>query len=52
MDPHFLDLDTSWSVVSFTLRPLYLRERALGTHRIGGWVDPRADLEDMDSTNS
>lgn len=27
-------------MVSFTF--LYPRERALGTHCIGGWVDPRA----------
>jgi hypothetical protein len=24
------------------------RERAPGTHRIGGWVGPRADLDDME----
>jgi hypothetical protein len=33
------------SVVSFTPRPLYPRERAPGTHWIGGWVVPRAGLE-------
>jgi hypothetical protein len=49
IDPHFLDLGTSWRrVVSFTLRPLYPRERAAGTHCIGGWVEPRAGLEDME----
>ena len=31
-------------VVNATPRPLYPRERR-GTHRIGGWVDPTADLE-------
>jgi hypothetical protein len=31
-------------VVSFTSLPLYPRERAPGTHFIGGWVDPRAGL--------
>jgi hypothetical protein len=37
-----LNLGTTWRwVVSFTLRPLYLR----GTARIGGWVDPRTDLD-------
>jgi hypothetical protein len=35
-------------VVSFTPRPLYPRERASGTHCIGGWVDPRAGLDDME----
>jgi hypothetical protein len=35
-------------VVSFTPRPLYPRERAPGTHCIGGWVDPRAGLDDME----
>jgi hypothetical protein len=41
--PHFLDLDTRWRwVVSFTPRPLYHRERALGTHWIGGWVGPQS----------
>jgi hypothetical protein len=48
IDPHFLELDTSWRwVVSFTPLPLYLQERAPGTHCIGGWVDPRAGLDDM-----
>jgi hypothetical protein len=32
-------------VVSFTRRPLYLRERAPGTHWIGGWVGPRSVLD-------
>jgi hypothetical protein len=35
-------------VVSFTPRPLYPRERAPGTHSIGGWVDPRAGLDEME----
>jgi hypothetical protein len=26
----------------------YLRERAPGTHWIGGWVDPRAGLDDVE----
>jgi hypothetical protein len=48
--PHFLDLGTSWRwVVSFTPRPLYLRERAPGTHWIGGWVDLRAGLGDVEN---
>jgi hypothetical protein len=41
IDPHVLDLDTSWRwVVSFTPRP--------GTHWMGGWVDPRAGLDDVE----
>jgi hypothetical protein len=48
--PHFPDLDTSWRwVVSFTLLPLYPRERAHGTHCIGGWVDVRAGLDDVEN---
>jgi hypothetical protein len=35
-------------VVSFTPLPLYLRERAPGTHWIGGWVGPRAGLDDVE----
>jgi hypothetical protein len=35
-------------VVSFTPLPLYPRERTPGTHFIGGWVDPRAGLDDME----
>jgi hypothetical protein len=35
-------------VVSITPLPLYPRERAPGTHFIGGWVDPRAGLDDME----
>jgi hypothetical protein len=49
IDPYFLDLCTSWRwVVSFTPRALYPRERAPGTPCIGGWVDPRAGLDDME----
>jgi hypothetical protein len=41
-----LDLGTRWRCeVSFTPWLLYLRERAPGTHWIGGWVDPRAGLD-------
>jgi hypothetical protein len=40
---------TSWRwVVSFTPLPLYPRERVPGTHFIGGWVDSRASLDDME----
>jgi hypothetical protein len=51
IDPHFLDLGTSWRwVVNFTHRPLFRREKAPGTHWIGGWVDLRAGLDDLDPT--
>jgi hypothetical protein len=44
--PRILDLGTIWRwVVSFTPRPLYPKERAPGTHWIGGWVGPRAVLD-------
>jgi hypothetical protein len=43
---HILDLGNRWRwVVSFTSRPFTSREIALGTHWIGGWVDPRVDLD-------
>jgi hypothetical protein len=49
MDSHFLDVGTSWNcAVSFTPRPLYLRERTTGTHWIRGRVNPRACLEDVE----
>jgi hypothetical protein len=35
-------------VISFTLRPLYLGERAPGTHWIGGWVGLRACLKNVE----
>jgi hypothetical protein len=39
----------SWRwVVGFTSLPLYPRERTLSTHFIGGWVDPRGGLDDME----
>jgi hypothetical protein len=48
VDPCFLGLSTSWKwVISFMPRPLYPGERALGTHWMGGWVGPRAGLDDM-----
>jgi hypothetical protein len=49
IDPHFLDLGTSWKwVVSFTPRPFYPREKSPGAHWTGGWVDPRAGLDDVE----
>jgi hypothetical protein len=48
----FFDLGTSWRwVVSFTPLPLYPQERAPDTHFLGGWVDPRAGLDDMEKWN-
>jgi hypothetical protein len=42
--PHILNLGATWRwVVSFTIRPLYSRERAADTRWIRGWVDPRAE---------
>jgi hypothetical protein len=44
IDPRSLDLGTSWRwAISFT--PV---ERATGTNWIGGWVDPRAGLDDTE----
>jgi hypothetical protein len=45
IDPHFLDLDTSWWVVTITPRPLNPGERITFTHSIGGWVNPRTGLD-------
>jgi hypothetical protein len=41
IDPHFLDLGTT--------RPDRIPpgDRAPGTHWIGGWVDPRAGVDDL-----
>jgi hypothetical protein len=50
IDPHFLDLGASWRwVVSFTPRPLYRWGRSLGTNWIGGWVGPRAGLDNVET---
>jgi hypothetical protein len=38
----------SLCLTSFTPRSLNPQERAPGTHCIGGWVNPRAGLEDME----
>jgi hypothetical protein len=44
--PRILDLSTRWMwVVSFTLQPLYPRERAPGKDWIGGWMDTTAGLD-------
>jgi hypothetical protein len=48
IDPRVLNFSTSWRwVFSFMSLPLYQWERAPGTHWIGGWVGPRADVDDM-----
>jgi hypothetical protein len=54
IEPWFLDLGTSWRrwVVSFTPRPLYLWERAPGTHWMGDWLGLRAGQEDVEKANS
>jgi hypothetical protein len=50
IDPHFLDLGTSWRwVVSFTPRPLYPRGKSTGTHWIGGSINPRDGLVDFEN---
>jgi hypothetical protein len=44
--PRILNIDIRWRwVVSFTPRSLYPGERAPGTHRIGGWMNPKANLD-------
>jgi hypothetical protein len=44
MDPCFLDLGISWSEWSAS-RPGRFTP---GTHWIGGWVDPRTGLDEME----
>jgi hypothetical protein len=49
IDLHFLDLVTSWRwMISFAPRPLYPRERGPCAHCVGGWVDPRIGLDDVE----
>jgi hypothetical protein len=49
VNSRFLDLGTRWRwVVRFTLRPFNPKESAPGTYWIGGWVDPRAGLDDVE----
>jgi hypothetical protein len=49
IDPHSIELYTSlrW-VVSFTLWQLYPQGKKPGTHWIGGWVEPRVGLDDVE----
>jgi hypothetical protein len=35
-------------MISFTPQTLYLMERTPGTHWRGGWVSPRAGLDDVE----
>jgi hypothetical protein len=35
-------------MVSFMYQPLYPRGKSPGTRWIGGWMDPRAGLDDME----
>jgi hypothetical protein len=50
IDPHCLDLSISWRwVVSFTPLPLYPWGKRPQYPWIGGWVDPRASLEDVEN---
>jgi hypothetical protein len=52
IDPHFLDLGISWRwVARFTPLALTLGERATDTHWIGGWIGPRAGLDDTKQRN-
>jgi hypothetical protein len=51
IDPHFLDLSTSWRrVVSFTPLLIYPWGKTTPplTHFIGGWVDPRRGLGNIE----
>jgi hypothetical protein len=38
-------------VVSYTSRPLYLREKAPGIQWIGGWIGPRYGLDAVKKNN-
>jgi hypothetical protein len=47
--PHFLGLSTSWGEWPASHPGRFIpRERAPGTHCIGGWVNPRASLGDVE----
>jgi hypothetical protein len=48
IDPHFLDLGTSWRWSASQPSRFTPGERAPITHWIGGWVDPRASLDDVE----
>jgi hypothetical protein len=49
IDPHFLDLGTSWGEWSVSCPGRFIPgERAPGAHFVGGWVNPRAGLDNME----
>jgi hypothetical protein len=49
IEPNIFDLGTSWRfVVSCTPRRLTPKERAHGTHWIGGWVGLRVEPADVE----
>jgi hypothetical protein len=49
IDPHFLDLGTSWRWWSASQPGRFTPgERASSIYWIGGWVDPRAGVEDAE----
>jgi hypothetical protein len=49
IDPHFLDLGTSWRWVAASQSACFTpRERAPSTHWIGSWVVPRTSLDDVE----
>jgi hypothetical protein len=43
----FLDLGTSWRRVVSSMSLLLPPPPQLGTHWVGGWVDPRVGLDNM-----
>jgi hypothetical protein len=49
IDPHFLDHGTCWRwVANITPQPLNPWEKSSGTRWIGGWLGPRAVLDDLE----
>jgi hypothetical protein len=48
IDPHFLDLGTSWWFSTSRPGRFTPGKRAPDTHWIGGWVDLRAGLHDLE----
>jgi hypothetical protein len=47
IDAHFLDLSTSWSGQLHASAALLQGKEPPGTHCIGGWVDPRAGMDNV-----
>jgi hypothetical protein len=48
LDPHFLDLAISWRSVSASCLGRITPGKDPGTHWIGGCVDPRAGMDDVE----